>query len=315
MKHFFFPALALIGAALLSGCSSKPDYKYLVVFSQCNNAEPYRAAQNAEMKRLWGEQPDVKLVEMDAQQDSVRQIAEIETAIRLKPQLLIVAPNEGAPLTDVMGRAMKAGIKVICLERDIVQPNYTSWISADNRAIGELLGNFVVDYLKQKNNGTVKGRIVELAGLKGNAPERDRKKGADDVWAKYPGITIVTEAVANWSQSLAKDRMTEILAAVPNIDVVFGRNDPMAVGAYLAAKEKGREKEMIFVGIDGLKGDAGGIKKVQEGILAATCIYPLCVDKAVEVGTKMLRDPSFVAEKQYIISSQLVTPANAAAMQ
>lgn len=316
MKHFLLLGCALIGVALLSGCSSRPGYKYLVIFSQCNNSEPYRAAQNAEMERLWAKQPDVKLVVMDAQQDSVRQIAEIETAIRLKPQLLIVAPNESAPLTEVMGRAMKAGIAVICLERNIVEPNYTSWIRADNRAIGELLGKFVADYLKRKNNGgEPKGIIVELAGLKGNAPEIDRKEGAESVWAKYPGIDFKIEKVANWSQSLAKDRMTEILSATPKIDVVYGRNDSMAVGAYLAAKEKGREKEMIFVGIDGLKGDAGGIEKVRQGILAATCIYPLCVEKAVEVGTKILRDPAFVPEKQYTISSQLVTPDNAASIK
>jgi ribose transport system substrate-binding protein len=316
MKHFLLLGLALVGSALLSGCSSKPNYKYLVVFSQCNNSEPYRAAQNEEMKRLWAAQPDVKLVEMDAQQDSVRQIAEIETAIRLKPQLLIVAPNESAPLTEVMGRAMKAGIAVICLERNIEQPNYTTWIRADNRSIGELLGKFVADYLKKKNNGgEPKGVIVELAGLKGNAPEIERKEGAESVWSKYPGIDFKTEKVANWLQSLAKDEMTDILNATPKIDVVYGRNDSMAVGAYLAAKEKGREKDMIFVGIDGLKGDAGGVRKVQQGILAATCIYPLCVDKAVEVGTKILHDPAFVAEKQYTIPSQLVTPANASSLQ
>jgi ribose transport system substrate-binding protein len=293
------------------GCTSEPSrYKYTVVFSQCNNAEPYRAAQNAAMKKLWGEQPDVQLVVMDAQQDSVRQIAQIETAIRMKPQLIIVAPNERAPLTEVMKQAMEAHIAVICLERDIVEPHYTSWIRVDNRAIGKLLGQYVVDSLANKY-GEPRGNIVELSGLKGVEAETNRKLGAHDVWDQYPKIKVATEAVANWSQSLAKDRMTEILSAVPQIDVVYGRNDPMAVGAYLAASERGREKEMIFVGIDGLSGEAGGISKVREGILAATCIYPLCVDKAVEIGAKVLRDPSFKPESVYTISSQLITPQNA----
>jgi ribose transport system substrate-binding protein len=313
MKPFFLLA-CLLGAALLTGCS-KPNYKYLVVFSQCNNAEPYRAAQNGELKRLFAQDPDVKLVEMDAQQNSVNQIAQIETAIRLKPQLLIVAPNESAPLTEVMGRAQKAGIAVICLERNIDQPNYTSWINADNRAIGALLGGFVADYLKKKNGGEPKGKIVELAGLKGNAPEIERKEGAESVWAKYPGLDFKTERVANWLQSQAKDRMTEILSANPHIDVVYGRNDPMAVGAYLAAQEKGRDKEMIFVGIDGLKGPNGGIHKVSQGILAATCIYPLCVEKAYEIGDKIMRDPGFKPEKVYTIPSQLITPENAASLE
>jgi ribose transport system substrate-binding protein len=313
MKQLLLLGAAVLGAALLPGCA-KPDYKYLVVFSQCNNAEPYRAAQNAELKRLFAQNPDVKLVEMDAQQDSAKQIAQIETAIRLKPQLLIVAPNESAPLTGPMGAALKAGIPVICLERNISQPNYTTWINADNRAIGALLGTFVLDYLKKKY-GEPKGRIVELAGLKGNAPEIERKEGAESIWSKYPGIDFKTEQVANWLQSDAKDRMTEILSATPNIDVVYGRNDPMAFGAYLAAKEKGREKQMIFVGIDGLKGPDGGIQKVEDGYLAATCIYPLCVEKAYEIGSKIMRDPGFKPEKVYTIPSQLITPANAASVQ
>ena len=306
--------LALFGVALLSACSSSPSpYKYTVVFSQCNNAEPYRAAQNAAMIKLWGEQPDVRLVVMDAQQDSVRQIAQIETAIRMKPQLLIVAPNERAPLTEVMKHAMEEHIAVICLERDIVEPCYTTWIRVDNRAIGRLIGQFVVDALTRKY-GEPRGNVVELAGLKGVEAENNRKLGAHDIWDHYPKIKVVTEAVANWSQSLAKDRMTEILSAVPQIDVVYGRNDPMAVGAYLAALERGREKEMIFVSIDGLAGKSGGVNQVQEGILAATCIYPLCVDKAVEVGTKILRAPGFQPEKSYTIESRLVTPGNAASI-
>ena len=89
--------------------------------------------------------------------------------------------------------------------------------------------------------------------------------------------------------------------------MLYGHNDPMAVGAYLAAKELGREKEIAFIGVDGLDGEAGGVKKVQDGILAATFVYPLCVDKAVEVALKMLRDPSFKPEKDYDLPSKLVT--------
>jgi ribose transport system substrate-binding protein len=105
--------------------------------------------------------------------------------------------------------------------------------------------------------------------------------------------------------------MTEVLRGPPSIDVVYAHNDPMAVGAYLAAKELGREREMIFVGVDGFGGPAGGIKKVADGILAATFVYPLCVDKTVEIALKMLRDPNFRPEKKYTVAPRLVTPQNA----
>ena len=190
--------LALFAMWCLVGCGAKQsgEKRYLVAFSQCNNAEPYRAAQNALMTKLFSEQHDVDLVISDAQQDNSKQVAQIEAFIRQKPDLLIVAPNERAPLTEVMGRAYKSGIPVICLERDIVEPNYTTYIKSDNRKIGEMAGNFIVNYLKKKY-GSPRGNIVEIRGLLGVEGEINRYAGAHEVFTKYPGVKIVHEAVAD----------------------------------------------------------------------------------------------------------------------
>src|ERR1035437_1408773 len=299
----------LAGALLLAGCgggTGNPGKKQLVVaFSQANNAEPYRAAQNAFLGKLWARQPDVKLVIADAQQDNSKQVAQVETFIRQKPDLLIVAPNERAALTAVMGQAMEARIPTICLERDILQPNYTTYIRSDNAAIGRMAGEFIVDYLRRKY-GEPKGKIVQLRGLLGVEGEINRDGGAKAVFAGFPAIQIVAEPVADWIQAKAKARMTEVLRAQPRIDDGFCHDDPMAIGAYLAAKELGRDKEIAFVGVDGLGGEAGGIQKVKDGVLAATFVYPLCVDKAVEIGNRILRDPAFHPEKQYNIDSTIV---------
>jgi ribose transport system substrate-binding protein len=306
-------ALVLAGALLLAGCGGQARKQFVVAFSQANNAEPYRAAQNAFLARLFAAQPDVKLAIADAQQDNSRQVAQVETFIRQKPDLLIVAPNERAALTAVMGQAMEAKIPVICLERDILQPNYTSYVHSDNVAIGRLAGQFIVDHLTKKY-GKPKGNIVAMRGLLGVEGEFNRDRGARQIFDKYPEIKIVSDPVADWIQAKAKDRMTEVLRAQPKIDVVYGHNDPMAIGAYLAAKELGREKEMIFVGVDGLGGPAGGIRKVMDGILAATFVYPLCVDKAVDVAGRILREPGFKPDKDYVLESLMVTPENAALM-
>src|SRR5450432_3686140 len=303
--------LGFAGALLLASCGGGAKKQLMVAFSQANNAEPYRAMQNAFMSKLFAQYPDVKLAIADAQQDNSRQVAQVETFIRQKPDLLIVAPNERAALTAVMGQAVDAGIPVICLERDILQPNYSSYVHSDNLAIGRLAGQFIVDQLTGKY-GKPKGKVVAMRGLLGVEGEINRDRGAREVFDKYPEIKIVADPVADWIQAKAKDRMTEVLRSQPKIDVVYGHNDPMAIGAYLAAKELGREQEMIFVGVDGLGGEAGGIEKVMDGILAATFVYPLCVDKTVEIGLKMLREPNFHPEKDYSVAPQLVTPQNAA---
>lgn len=301
----------LLGAEY--GCSSpaKMGKRFFVAFSQCNNAEPYRAAQNTLMTQLFAQAGDVNLVIADAQQDNSRQVAQIETFIRQRPDLLIVAPNERAALTAIMGQAMDTKIPVICLERDIIEPHYTSYVHSDNVAIGRMAGEYIVDYLT-KRYGQARGNIVEMRGLLGVEGEINRYAGAKQIFDKHPGIAIVADPVADWIQAKAKDRMTEVLRAQPRIDVVYGHNDPMAIGAYLAAKELGRENSMIFVGVDGLGGPAGGIKKVMDGVLAATFVYPLCVDKTVEIGLKMLRDSSFHPDKEYTIDPVMVTAGNAA---
>ena len=63
----------------------------------------------------------------------------------------------------------------------------------------------------------------------------------------------------------------------------------MAMGAYLAAKAKGREKEMKFIGIDALPGLDGGRQAVADGKLDATFVYPTGGREAVELAARILK--------------------------
>lgn len=315
------PLLLLCALGWLSGCGDgggsaspgaggnapAPAVSRLVIFSQCNNAEPYRAAQNRRLTELFARKPEVKLVIHDGQADATKQISQIENAIRQKPDLLIVAPLQRDALTKVMGEAMQAGIPTLCLERDIVEPNYTSWIRCDNFKIGQMAGQWIVDHLKKKN-GEPRGNLVEMRGMQGVEGAINRHAGAFSVLTNHPGIKVVHDATANWFQPQAMDRMTEALNANPSgIDVVYAHNDPMAYGAYLAAREKGREKEMVFVGVDGLPHE--GAKYVEDGVLGVTFEYPLCVDKAFEIGTRILEEPGFKPEKFYLMDSRIIAKA------
>jgi len=311
----FIRSAALAAISLwLSGCgdtspqpgsnTSTTTPRFLVIFSQCNNAEPYRAAQNKRLTELFAFHPEVKLVVLDGQADAAKQVAQIENSIRQKPNLLIVAPLQRDALTRVMGDAMKAGIPTLCLERDIVEPHYTSWIRCDNFEIGKLAGQWMVEHLTKKH-GSPRGSIVEIRGMQGVEGAINRHAGAHSILTNHPQIRVIHDATANWFQPLAMDRMTEALNAHPSgIDIVFAHNDPMAYGAYLAAREKGREKEMVFVGVDGLPHE--GARYVSEGVLGVTFEYPLCVDKAVEIGLRILTEPGFKPEPTYLMPSRII---------
>jgi ribose transport system substrate-binding protein len=267
---------------LASGCGRQSGAKHLVGFSQCNLGEPWRVAMNAEVAERAKNFPDLQIVFADAQQDNAKQVADVENFLRQRVDLLMISPNEAKPLTPVVEKVFKAGIPVIVIDRAIEGETFTLFIGADNNEIGRRAGQHIVEVLGGK------GRIVEIRGLPGSPPAIDRGRGMRDVIAKVPGITIVHDPVGNWLREEAMAQMEMALAANPVIDLVYAHNDPMAVGAYLAAKAKGREKEMKFIGIDALPGLDGGRQAVADGKLDATFVYPTGGRQAVELAAKIL---------------------------
>jgi len=108
-------------------------------------------------------------------------------------------------------------------------------------------------------------------------------------------------------------QMESALAAHPHIDLVYAHNDPMAAGAFLAAKAKGRENEMKFVGIDALPGLDGGIQMVADGRLAATFVYPTGGKEAVEIADRVLKGEQ--VPHKIVLDTAMVTKDNVAQFQ
>jgi len=288
------------------GPAGESGPEFVIAFSQCNSAEPYRAAQNAIMQREIAQYPDCRLLIQDAQQDNARQIAQIENFILQGVDVLIVAPNEAAPLTPVVRRARDAGIKVVCLERNLLEPVYDVFVGADNVAIGEMAGQYVAEQLAGVENPVV----VELKGLLGTKPQEERHEGARLHIDAIPGVRVIEE-VADWLQNEAIRRMETVLQANPTIHAVYAHNDPMAVGAYLAARNAGREDEMFFVGVDALGGPDGGIQRVLDGMLACTFYYPTCAAEGLEAAVKLARGEE--VEPEVILAPAKITAENAEA--
>jgi ribose transport system substrate-binding protein len=272
-----------LAAAGATACGRKESGKRVIGFSQANLGEPWRVAMNAQVAARAKDFPELEIVYADAQQDNAKQVADVENFLRQGVDLLIISPNEAKPLTPIVQRAFAAKIPVIVLDREIEGDTYTTFIGANNREIGVAAGEYAAALL----HGT--GNVVEIKGLPGSTPARDRSDGFRASIAKYPDIRIVHDPVANWLREEAMTQMEAALAANAKIDLVYAHNDPMAVGAYLAAKAKGRDKEMLFIGIDGLPGIDGGRQAVADGKLAATFVYPTGGKEAVETAVKILK--------------------------
>ena len=252
---------------------------YTIGMSQCNLGEPWRVQMNADIQAAAAAHPELKVVFKDAQNDSLRQRSQIEEFIGAGVDLIIVSPKEAAPLTQPVAAAHAKGIPVIVLDRRVLGDAFTCFIGADNKRIGRAAGIWIAEKLGGK------GRVVELKGLMTSTPGQDRNSGFRE-GIKGSGLEIVFEADMKWLEPDARREMESALARHPKIDLVYAHNDPGAHGAFLAAQAAGRDKEILFVGIDGLPHE--GQVYVKRGILAASFEYPTGGREAVETALKIL---------------------------
>lgn len=267
--------------------------------SQCNLGEPWRVQMNADVKTAADAHPNVQVVFKDAQNDTLRQRSHVEEFVSAGVDLIIISPKEAQPLTEPVAKAVDAGIPVIVLDRAVLGDKYTCFIGADNKKIGRAAG----EWIKQKLNG--QGKVVELKGLMTSTPGQDRHTGFRDAIAGS-GIEVIFEADMQWLEPNARKEMESALSRFNSIDLVYAHNDPGAHGAYLAAKAAGRDKEMLFVGIDALPQE--GVAYVTQGIMDATFEYPTGGKEAIETALKILLGES--VPKNITLGSRIFTKEN-----
>src|SRR5256712_14153513 len=75
---------------------------------------------NRNIKTAAEKHPNIKMIFKDAQNDSLKQRAQIEEFVSSKVDLIIVSPKEAAPLTPPVADAYKKGVPVIVLDRRVL---------------------------------------------------------------------------------------------------------------------------------------------------------------------------------------------------
>jgi ribose transport system substrate-binding protein len=316
-RRWLVLATALLVPIVATACASKAPTpsttggsgktQFVVGYSQSNNAEPYRAQLNIQLQYFVKKYPNLKLLPItDAHQSSATQVSQVQNFISQHVDVLIVSPNEPAPLTAAVQLACNAKIPVIILDRSVNTDCYSAFIGGDNVAAGRQAGQEAVKLLP---NG---GNVVELQGILSDQPQIDRDKGFREAVGANPNIHIVAQREAKWLKESATPIMQQWLAQYPKIDLVYAENDPMALGAYLAAAATSRVSQIKFLGTDGLAIPDGGIRAVQQGQLAGTFIYPTCAQQAADTAEAIVTGKQ--VQKQQTLDVTPVTPDNAASL-
>ncbi|MDB5555534.1 MAG: transporter periplasmic-binding protein ytfQ [Rhizobium sp.] len=314
MKRRDMLKLAVVTAALFtttslaaSGDAMAQDKKWRIGFSQATTIEPWRAQFNKDIIAEAAKHPEVELIITDGEDKTEKQVADVENLIRQEVDAILISPKESAGLTGVVLQAIDAKIPVFVLDRNVETDKYIQFVGGDNKLIGRAAGEYAVELLGGKGKAT--GNVVEIWGGMGTQPAHDRHDGFHEFTDKEPGIkNLLDQQSGDWKQDQAYNIMATALRNNEKIDVVYGHNDPMAYGAYLAAKDAGREKDIKFIGIDALPGE--GVTWVKNGELTATFLYATPGAEGLIQAIKYLNGEK--VEKAVVLPTMKVTAENAA---
>jgi ribose transport system substrate-binding protein len=311
-REFLKLSTTMAGAAMTiyvpAGWSpAKAAAKWKVGFSQCTTLEPWRVQFNKDIQAEAKNHPDIDLVITDGQDKTEKQVADCENLIVQQVNVLLISPKESAGLTGVVEKAIDAKIPVIVLDRNVDTKRITQFIGGDNVAIGKAAGEYAVKLLGGPGKAT--GNVVEIWGGMGTQPAHDRHDGFHAFTDKEPGIkNLLNNQSGDWKQDKAYNIMTTALRNNEKIDLVYGHNDPMAYGAYLAAKDAGRDKDIKFIlGIDGLPDE--GVTWVSKGQLTATFLYATPGAEGLRQAVKLLKGEKL--EPVITLPTMLITRDNA----
>lgn len=125
-------------------------------------------------------------------------------------------------------------------------------------------GAKIADWVNEQTGGTAKVAIIE--GLPSDYTTQRMGGFVDRAAEAYPGIEVVASQPGDWVRETGMNAAMDMIQAHPEISVIYGLSDEMALGAVQACKQLGRD-DIICVGLDG---NPNAFESVKAGELTAT---------------------------------------------
>lgn len=283
-KWSIVSAVVLIAVLLLSACSTGTDTnnggetgskpaaggKVAIGLSISTQNNPFFVTLKKGAEKA-AEAAGADLIVVDAQDDTAKQISNIEDLIQKRVNVILINPTDSDAIVTAVESANKANIPVITVDRAANGGKVVAHIASDNVKGGQMAGEYIMKLLGNKGN------FVELQGTPGTSAARDRGKGFHAAVDGKDGVKVAASQPADFNRAKGLSVMENILQGNSNIQAVFAHNDEMALGAVQAIEAAGK-KGIIVVGFDAT---ADAVKAVKDGAMTATI-----AQKPEEIGKK-----------------------------
>jgi ABC-type sugar transport system substrate-binding protein len=201
----------------------------------------------------------------DANDDTSKQISQIQNFIAQKVDAIIVNPVDTSATPKMTQLAVAAKIPLVYVNRkpeDKELPSTVAFVGSNEKAAGTFEGEELAKCLKGKGN------VVIMEGQLSNNGALDRTAAVEATLAKSPEVKVLQKQTAEWDRNKALDLMNNWITSGDKINGVAANNDEMAIGAILALKQAGVDPKSMCIG--GVDATADGLSEVANGNLYVT---------------------------------------------
>tara|TARA_R100000365_G_C2748600_1_gene80657 strand:+ start:10413 stop:11339 length:927 start_codon:yes stop_codon:yes gene_type:complete len=201
-----------------------------------------------------------------SESDIAAQVNMVDNAINRGVAGIVLAPSDPEALVPSVQRAYESGIPVVIIDSMLAEgaeEYYQAFLSTDNQAAGELMAQTMIDAI-----GT-EGQIAIMSYVPGVGSEIGRVGGFTDYIEANSDIEIVNTLYSQSQMATALNQTTDILSAYPELDGIFGANEPTAVGMGRAIVQAGRQGSLTALGFDG---NEDLQQFVRDGVLEAIAV-------------------------------------------
>ena len=204
----------------------------------------------------------------DAKSKAEQQVADMESAIGLQPDMILVKSVDDDSLVEMENKAAEAGIVVVGIDTantDLIEEGkVVGMCQADNYTFSQLCAEALAEAIGEE------GEVAMLNYVNPLWHTNLRTQAAEDTFKKYPNITVVEEQKMGNAEEAASTAES-IMSAHPDLKAIWAAWDEPAVAAGSVAENLGKN---VVVSGPGLSDDSGYILAYGGSFIGGSSDFP-----------------------------------------
>jgi ribose transport system substrate-binding protein len=246
---FIFTTVMIVTMLILSACGgAAPTKKTIALGMLFRRDEWWKALEITAIDTAQAH--NLVLLVQDADDDTAKQLQQMETFVSQKVSAIIYAPIDTTTTAAVVADAHAKGIKIVCIEECLDdRSNVDSWVQFDQKKAGYDLGVMAGKFLNDKYGGNGKVAIIYAPT---NQIQQMRVEGwKEGLKATAPNAVYVAEQDGQDNRATAMSVAENILTANPDTVVWFPVVEEMSFGVIAALDAKGIDPAKVGVYAEG----------------------------------------------------------------